>query len=93
MDHEETKRKACELDRKILSLDDELTLMSEERDQLKVKVNEERSRCNILERQLGDKENHTADLMKKCVSIDFVWLFVIKTISQLFVIYYELLLG
>ncbi|XP_026731313.1 spindle pole body component 110 isoform X2 [Trichoplusia ni] len=70
IDHEETKRKASELDRKILSLDDELTLMSEERDQLKVKVNEERSRCNILERQLGDKENHTTDLMKKCDNLE-----------------------
>ncbi|CAH0583279.1 unnamed protein product [Chrysodeixis includens] len=69
-EHEETKRKYSELDRKILSLDDELSLMSEERDHLKVKVNEERSRCNILERQLGDKENHTTDLMKKCDNLE-----------------------
>ncbi|XP_037296814.1 centromere-associated protein E [Manduca sexta] len=68
--HESTKQKSKDLYDKVQSLTDETTIILQERDVLKEKVNEERARCNILERQLADKQNQCSDLVKKCDFLD-----------------------
>ncbi|XP_059058573.1 repetitive organellar protein [Achroia grisella] len=70
MDHELTKNKVNELTRKQQSVDEESSLVLQERDLLKDKVNEERSRCNLLERQLYDKQSQSSELLKKCDSLE-----------------------
>ncbi|CAH0674161.1 unnamed protein product [Spodoptera exigua] len=69
-DHHETKCKIKELANKIQSLEDTNALVLQERDLLKEKVNEERSRNNILEKQMGDQQNHTAEVMKRCDNLE-----------------------
>ncbi|XP_075976197.1 uncharacterized protein LOC142976625 [Anticarsia gemmatalis] len=69
-EHDQTKRNSVELTRKIQALNDELTLLAQERDLLKDKVNEERARGNVLEVQLGEKQNQTSELLKKCDNLD-----------------------
>ncbi|KOB66922.1 Centrobin [Operophtera brumata] len=49
---------------------DDTTLLVQERNVLKEKVNEERGRCNMLERQLCDKQNLASELLKKCDTLD-----------------------
>ncbi|XP_041968716.1 restin homolog [Aricia agestis] len=68
--HEETKHKMRELQSKMESLDEERILAEQERDIVKEKVNEERSRCSILERQLCDSQNQVGELLKKCDILD-----------------------
>lgn len=68
-DHEQTKHRVFELTCKIQSAADGTTLLVQERDILKEKVNEERARCNMMERQLCDKQNLASELLKKCVRI------------------------
>ncbi|CAH0751769.1 unnamed protein product [Diatraea saccharalis] len=67
-EHEVTKGKVNDLGSKIQSINEETSLLHQERDVLKDKVNEERSRGNILERQLCEKQNQCSELLKKCVS-------------------------
>ncbi|XP_022825768.1 trichohyalin isoform X2 [Spodoptera litura] len=69
-DHHETKSKIKELANKIQSLEDTNSLITQERDLLKEKVNEERSRNNLLEKQMGDQQNHTAEVMRKCDNLE-----------------------
>ncbi|CAH2085185.1 unnamed protein product [Euphydryas editha] len=69
-DHEETKCKVSELNRKLESINNENQLVQDERDILKNKVNEERSRCNMMERQICDSQNQISDLLKKCDTMD-----------------------
>lgn len=57
-----------ELTCKVESLSEERALELQERDVLKSKVNEERSRCSVLEKQLSDSQSQVTDLLKKCVS-------------------------
>lgn len=52
-------------------MSEEALLLSQEKDIHKNKVNEERSRCNILEGQLCDSQNQNSELLKKCVSCSF----------------------
>lgn len=66
LEHESCKLKNTELSHRIQTLRDETSLLLQERDILKDKVNEERARCNILEQQLCEKHNQTSDLLKKC---------------------------
>ncbi|RVE51449.1 hypothetical protein evm_003850 [Chilo suppressalis] len=70
-EHELTNSKSNDLGRKLESLNGEVSLLLQERDLLKNKVNEERSRSNILERQLCEKQNQTSDLLKKCDTLDY----------------------
>ncbi|KAJ0177997.1 hypothetical protein K1T71_006870 [Dendrolimus kikuchii] len=70
LDHESSKLKANELTRRIQTLKDDNLLLLQERDLLKVKVNEERGKCNITEQQLCEKQNQTSDLLKKCDFLD-----------------------
>ncbi|XP_039750718.1 myosin-7 [Pararge aegeria] len=70
LDHETTKCKTTELARKMESLSEERSLEMRERDVLKAKVNEERSRCSVLERQLGESQSHVCELMTKFESLD-----------------------
>lgn len=58
----------AELSRKFQTTQDETELVRQERDLVREKVNEERARGNILERQLADKQNLCSELMKKSVS-------------------------
>lgn len=67
-EHEATKNKMAELSRKFQTTQDETELVRQERDLVREKVNEERARGNILERQLADKQNLCSELMKKSVS-------------------------
>ncbi|CAG4987649.1 unnamed protein product [Parnassius apollo] len=69
-EHELTRSKANELSRKVQSIQEEAMLATQEKDILKEKVNEERSKCNILERQLCDSQNQNSELFKKCESLD-----------------------
>lgn len=69
-DHHETKCKIKELGNKIQSLEDTHSLITQERDLLKEKVNEERSRNNLLEKQIGEQQNHTAEVMRKCDNLE-----------------------
>ncbi|CAH2040858.1 unnamed protein product, partial [Iphiclides podalirius] len=69
-EHDSTKSKTDELSRKMQSCQEEMLLVSQEKDILKEKVNEERSRCNLLERQLCDMQNKNSDLLKKCESLE-----------------------
>ncbi|CAH1635851.1 unnamed protein product [Spodoptera littoralis] len=69
-DHHETKSKIKELANKIQSVEDTNSLITQERDLLKEKVNEERSRNNLLEKQMGDQQNHTAEVMRKCDNLE-----------------------
>ncbi|CAG9135595.1 unnamed protein product [Plutella xylostella] len=64
-EHEATKNKMAELSRKLQTTQDETELVRQERDLVREKVNEERARGNILERQLADKQNLCSELMKK----------------------------
>nr|XP_021188726.2 cingulin isoform X1 [Helicoverpa armigera] len=68
--HNETNAKISELNCKSQSMQDAMLLIEQERDLLKDKVNEERARNNLLERQLGDQQNHAADLMKRCDNLE-----------------------
>lgn len=49
-------------------MSEEALLLSQEKDIHKNKVSEERSRYNILERQLCDSQNQNSELLAKCVS-------------------------
>ncbi|CAB3251323.1 unnamed protein product [Arctia plantaginis] len=69
-DHEHTRNGANDLTRKIQSLNDQMSIMVQERDLLKEKVNEERSRGNMLEKQLAEKQNQSSELLKKCDNLD-----------------------
>ncbi|XP_023939607.2 trichohyalin isoform X2 [Bicyclus anynana] len=69
-DHEMTKSKNIELIRKMESMSDERCTEQQEKDVLKVKLNEERSRCNLLEKQLCEAQNQVAELVKKCDALD-----------------------
>ncbi|XP_052754496.1 repetitive organellar protein [Galleria mellonella] len=69
-DHNVTRIKVNELTRKLQTIDEETSLALQERSLLKDKVNEERSRGNLLERQLCDKENQNSELLKKCDTLD-----------------------
>ncbi|XP_049870944.1 centrobin [Pectinophora gossypiella] len=68
--HEVTKSKVSELLRKMQSVDDETSLVQQERDLLKDKVNEERARANLLDRQLSEKQNQNSELMQRCDSLE-----------------------
>ncbi|CAH0723501.1 unnamed protein product, partial [Brenthis ino] len=65
-DHEQAKCKANDLNNKLQSVNEEKSLIQQECDILKNKVNEERSRSNILEHQLCDSQNQVSELLKKC---------------------------
>ncbi|XP_064072558.1 interaptin [Vanessa tameamea] len=69
-DHQLTKSKMIELNRKLEEVSDEKQLIQDERDILKDKVNEERSRCNVLERQLCDAQTQVGDLLQRCDATD-----------------------
>ncbi|KAM3959954.1 LOW QUALITY PROTEIN: centriole duplication and spindle assembly protein centrobin [Aphomia sociella] len=69
-DHDVTKSKMNELSYKLQTVNEETSLVLQERDLLKEKVNEERSRGNMLERQICDKQNQTSDLLKKCDTVE-----------------------
>ncbi|XP_053606002.1 centrosome-associated protein CEP250 [Plodia interpunctella] len=69
-EHESTKNKASELSHKLQSFHEETSLTVQERDLLKGKVNEERARCSMLERQLSDKHSLSEDLLKKCETLE-----------------------
>ncbi|XP_050349639.1 protein Daple [Nymphalis io] len=69
-EHQSTKSKIIELNRKLEAMSDEKQLVQDERDILKDKVNEERSRCNLLERQLCDAQTQVGDLLKRCDTMD-----------------------
>ncbi|KAI8420630.1 hypothetical protein MSG28_007874 [Choristoneura fumiferana] len=69
--HNETKQQLEELSRRLLSIDGETALVHQERDLLKDKVNEERGRGNMLERQLCEKQNLCSELLMKCDNLDF----------------------
>ncbi|XP_063827252.1 uncharacterized protein LOC135076759 [Ostrinia nubilalis] len=69
-EHELTKSKVNDLGRRIQSFNEESSLVMQERDLLKDKINEERARANILERQLCDKQNQSSELLKKCDTLD-----------------------
>lgn len=70
LDHEHTKCSVTDLTEKIQSLKDEMSLLVQERDLIKNKVHEERSRANVLERQLAEKQNQTSELLRKCDNLD-----------------------
>ncbi|CAK1541243.1 unnamed protein product [Leptosia nina] len=70
LEHEMTRSKINELNSKMLQLEEAKSLVEQERNVLKEKVNEERSRCNILEHQLCDSQNQLSDLLRKCDSLD-----------------------
>ncbi|XP_060802369.1 uncharacterized protein LOC106139585 isoform X1 [Amyelois transitella] len=69
-EHETTKSRVMELSRRMQTFNEESTLTAQERDLLKEKVNEERARCSILERQLNDKHSNSEDLLKKCETLE-----------------------
>ncbi|XP_068622254.1 putative leucine-rich repeat-containing protein DDB_G0290503 isoform X2 [Battus philenor] len=69
-EHEECKSKVDSLSHKIQSVQEESYLVIQEKDILKEKVNEERSRCNVVERQLCDVQNQNSELMKKCETLE-----------------------
>ncbi|XP_034828888.1 putative leucine-rich repeat-containing protein DDB_G0290503 [Maniola hyperantus] len=69
-DHESTKSKTMELTHKVETLSEERLVEQQERDILKAKVNEERSRCSVLEKQLCDSQNQLSELLNKCDTLD-----------------------
>ncbi|XP_072949876.1 uncharacterized protein [Epargyreus clarus] len=69
-DHEQTKSKMNDLNNKMQSVTDEMSLVQQEREILKDKVNDERARCNVLERQLADTQNQNSELLKKYDTLD-----------------------
>lgn len=68
--HDSTKSTITELNNRIQSVNDETLLLTQERDLLKSKVNEERSRCAVIEQQLCEKQNQCSEVLKKCDFLD-----------------------
>lgn len=66
-EHNITKAKLLEISKKTENVDEETNLLIQERDLLKEKVNDERSRNSVLEKQLADKQNKFIALQKRQV--------------------------
>ncbi|XP_061705110.1 repetitive organellar protein isoform X2 [Cydia pomonella] len=69
-EHSETKQKLDELSRRLQSIDEETALVHQEKELLRTKLNEERGRAAVLERQLADKQDQCSDLLNKCDYLD-----------------------
>ncbi|KAI5644563.1 GRIP and coiled-coil domain-containing protein 2 [Phthorimaea operculella] len=69
-DHEITKNKITELLRKIQSAEDDTSLLQQEKDLLRDKLNEERARADMLQMHLEERQNCNSDLLRKCDNLD-----------------------
>ncbi|KAJ2939008.1 hypothetical protein O0L34_g18985 [Tuta absoluta] len=69
-DHELTKNKITELIRKIQSVEDDTSLLQQEKDLLRDKLNEERARADMLQMHLEERQNCNSDLLRKCDTLE-----------------------
>lgn len=71
IEHQNTRSKLIEFNRKTELIQEETTLLIQEKNVLKDKINEERSRNSMLEKQLAEKQNLLSAMQKREVNSNF----------------------